>query len=170
MRNKKTFKIALGGICLALAVIFMFGATVIPGVELTLFALSSVFTVIMIIETGVGGGLLVYAGACILGFVLIPGKLAIVPYVFFFGYYGLIKYGIEKIKSGAAQIVLKLLFFAALMCLGILGFKSIPAEGINLPEYPSGLLIAAGTLMLLLYDYILTFIISFYRRRMPMRR
>ena len=165
-RNNKSFKIALGGICLALAVIFMFGATFVPGVDLTLFAISSLFTVIMIIETGVGGGLLVYAGACILGFILIPGKIAIIPYVFFFGYYGIVKYFIEKSKSGVVQIVLKLIFFAALMCLGILFFKAVLAESINLPGYPSAVLIGGGTLMLLLYDYILTFIISFYRRRM----
>ena len=166
MKRNKTFKIALGGICLALAVIFMFGATIVPGLDLTLFALSSVFTVIMIIETGVGGGLLVFAGASILGLILIPGKIAIVPYVFLFGYYGILKYYIEKAKSGVVQISLKLIFFAALMCLGILFFRSVLAEGINLPDYPSALLIAGGTVMLLLYDYILTFIINFYQRRL----
>lgn len=166
MKKNKTFIIALGGICLALAVILMFGATFVPGVELTLFALSSLLTIVMIIETGVGGGLLVYAGACILGFLLIPGKVAIVPYVFFFGYYGIVKYYIEKIKSGVVQISLKLFFFAALMCLGILLFKSILAEGIHLPDYPTAVLIAGGTIFLLLYDYILTFIINFYQRRL----
>ena len=163
--RSKTFKIALGGICLALAVIFMFGATFVPGIDLTLFALSSVFTVIMIIETGIGGGLLLYAGACILGLILIPGKIALVPYIFFFGYYGIVKYFIEKSKSGAVQISLKLIFFAALMCLGILLFKSVLASGIHLPDYPSAVLIIGGTLFLLVYDYILTFIISFYRRK-----
>ena len=166
MKQNKTFRISLGGICLALAVILMFGATFVPGVELTLFALSSLLTIVMIIETGVGGGLLVYAGACILGFLLIPGKVAIVPYVFFFGYYGIVKFYIEKIKSGVVQISLKLFFFAALMCLGILLFKSILAEGIHLPDYPTAVLIVGGTIFLLLYDYILTFIINFYQRRL----
>ena len=32
-RNSRTFKITLGGICLALAVIFMFAATFVPGVN-----------------------------------------------------------------------------------------------------------------------------------------
>ena len=165
MKRNKTFKIALGGICLALAVISMFAATFVPGVDLTFFAISSLFTVVMILETGVGGGLLLYAAACILGLILIPGKIALVPYIFFFGYYGIVKFYIEKIKSGAVQIALKLIFFAALMCLGILAFKAVLAAGIHLPESPSAVLIAGGALMLLVYDYILTFIIQFYRRR-----
>ena len=58
MKRNKTFKIALGGICLALAVIFMFGAAFVPGIDMTLFAIASLFTVILIIETGVGGGVI----------------------------------------------------------------------------------------------------------------
>lgn len=169
MKKNKTFEIALSGICLALAVTFMFGATVVPGIEMTLFVISSLLTIVMIIETGIRGGLLVYAGACILGFILIPGKIAIIPYVFFFGYYGILKYFIEKAKSGAVQISLKLIFFAALLCLGLLVFKSILAEAVSLPEYPSAVLIAGGTLMLLLYDYIVTFLIRFYMRRIHSR-
>ena len=75
----------MGGICLALAVIFMFGASFVPGIELTLFLISSLFTAIMIIETGAGGGALVYGGASLLGLVLIPQKVALVPYIFCFG-------------------------------------------------------------------------------------
>ena len=166
MKRNKTFKIALGGLCLALAVIFMFGASFVPGIDMTLFAIASLFTVIMIIETGVGGGLLLYAGACILGLILVPTKLALIPYIFFFGYYGVLKYFIEKSKSGVVQIALKLIFFAALMCLGLFGFREVLASSVNLPDFPVIVLIIGGMLILLLYDYILTFLINFYRRRL----
>ena len=72
-------KIALGGICLALTVIFLFGGSIVPGIELTLFAISSLFTAVMILETGVKGGVLLYAGAVLLGFAIIPNKLAMIP-------------------------------------------------------------------------------------------
>ncbi len=166
MKRNKTFKIALGGLCLALAVIFMFGASFVPGIDMTLFAIASLFTVVMIIETGVGGGLLLYAGACLLGLILVPAKLALIPYIFFFGYYGVVKYFIEKSKSGVVQISLKLILFVALMCFGILGFKSVLASSVNLPDFPSTVLILGGTLILLVYDYLLTFLINFYRRRL----
>ncbi|MCQ2546864.1 MAG: hypothetical protein MJ161_04875 [Clostridia bacterium] len=164
-KNTKTFKIALGGICLALAVISLFGATVVPGIELTLFAISSLFTAVMIIETGVGGGALVYAGACILGFVLIPNKLALIPYVFLFGYYPILKYFIEKIKGGPLQIALKTIYFAALTCIGLLLFRAVIADSIHMPDYPVAVLIIGGTLLMLLYDFVMTFLIDWYIRR-----
>ena len=85
MKTSKTMKIALGGICLALTVIFLFGGSFVPGIELTLFAISSLFTAVMILETGVKGGVLLYAGAVLLGFAIIPNNLAMIPSAFFFG-------------------------------------------------------------------------------------
>ena len=87
----------LGGICLALTVISMYASSIVPGIELTLLAISSLFTAVMLIETGVGGALLLYGASLILGIALIPNKLAVLPYGFFFGYYGILKYYIEKI-------------------------------------------------------------------------
>ncbi len=163
----------MGGICLALAVISLFGATVVPGIELTLFAVSSLFTAIMIIETGsgksslsdVGGGVLVYIGTCILGFILIPNKLAIIPYVALFGYYPVLKYFFEKASGRVTQIALKTVFFAAVLSAGLLLFMDTVSEGIHLPDYPTAVLIIAGTLMMLLYDFVLSYLIDWYFRR-----
>lgn len=165
MERSRTFKIAFGGICLALAVICMFGGSFIPGIDLTLFAVSSLFTAIMVIETGVGGGLLLFAGASILGLVLIPNKFAILPYLCFFGYYAVLKLYIEKISAPAGQIACKCAFFALVLCVGLLGFRAVLAQAVALPEYPSAVLIIAGVVLLLLYDFILSFLISFYYRR-----
>ena len=165
MKRNKTFKIALGGICLALAVIFMFGASFVPGVELTLYLISSLFTAIMIIETGISGGALVYGGASLLGLVLIPNKLALIPYVFCYGYYAILKFYIEKIKSGILQITIKVIYFAAVICIGLLGFNTVVASSIHMPDYPVALLIVLGTVMMILYDYVLTFLINWYMRR-----
>ncbi|MEE0772014.1 MAG: hypothetical protein UIJ87_02420 [Anaerovoracaceae bacterium] len=169
MKRDKTFKMALGGICLALTLIFMFAGSVAPGVELTLFAISSVFVAVMILETGTGGGILLYAAAVLLGFIIIPNKLAIIPYAFFFGYYGILKFYIEKLQNAVLQIVTKAAFFALVLCIGLLGFKELLLGSIHLPDYPVYLLIAAGILFLLLYDYIYTMIINLYIRRIKNR-
>ena len=169
MRKNKTFKVALGGICLALTLVFMFLGSVMPGIELTLFALSSVFTAIMIIESGVGGGILMYAAAVLLGIGIIPNKLAIIPYAFFFGCYGILKFYIEKIHSSAAQIAVKAVLFAGLLCIGLLGFKKLLLGSIHLPDYPVYIMIIAGVVMLLLYDFIFTMIINIYIKRVKNR-
>ena len=136
MKTSKTMKIALGGICLALTVIFLFGGSIVPGIELTLFAISSLFTAVMILETGVKGGVLLYAGAVLLGFAIIPNKLAMIPYAFFFGYYGIVKYYIEKLPGRWIQLALKTGLFAVLLSIGLIGFKKLLLGSIHLPDYP----------------------------------
>ena len=165
MKNNRTGKIALGGICTALAVIFMFGASFVPGIELTLFLISSLFTAVMVLEAGVAGGLSVFAAASLLGLILVPNKLALIPYIFCFGYYAVLKFYIEKIKSGAVQMTIKVIYFAAIVLLGLLVFKSVLTAGIHMPDWPVAGLIVAGIIMLVLYDYVMTFLINWYRRR-----
>ena len=165
MKQNRTGKIALGGICTALAVIFMFGASFVPGIELTLYLISSLFTAAMVIEAGAAGGLSVFAASSLLGLILVPNKLALVPYIFCFGYYAVLKLYIEKIKSGVLQIILKVVYFAAVLCLGLLLFKSVLTAGVHMPDWPVGGLIVAGLVMMILYDYVMTFLINWYRRR-----
>lgn len=165
MANKKTFKIALGGICLAFTVVFMFGASIVPGVELTLYALSSLFIAVMIIETGIKGGIGLYVAATLLGLLIVPNKVGILPYVCLFGIYGILKYYIEKIKHPVGQVMLKILFFAAILSIGLLGFKELLLGNIQLPNLPEAVLIAAGVVFLLLYDVIYTLLIRLYRER-----
>ena len=169
LKKSKTSTIALGGICLALTVIFMFAGSIVPGIELTLFAVSSLFTAVMIMESGVKGGVIMYGAAVLLGLVLIPNKLALIPYAFFFGYYGILKYFVEKLHSGILQIIIKAAFFAAVLCIGLIGFKEMLLGSIHLPAYPVWLLIIAGILMLLVYDYIYTLLINFYLKRVKNR-
>ena len=165
MKQNRTGKIALGGICTALAVIFMFGASFVPGIELTLYLISSLFTAAMVIEASAAGGLSVFAASSLLGLILVPNKLALVPYIFCFGYYAVLKLYIEKIKSGVLQIILKVVYFAAVLCLGLLLFKSVLTAGVHMPDWPVGGLIVAGLVMMILYDYVMTFLINWYRRR-----
>lgn len=165
MNRSRTFRIALGGICLALTLLLLFGGVFLPGVDLTMFALASLTTAVMVIETGIGGGALLFAGACILGFFLVPNKLALLPYIGFFGYWPILKYFIEKIKQAIPQIACKIAFLAALLCLGLLGFQELLASAVSLPDYPAALLILGGTALLLLYDYILSCLINWYYRR-----
>lgn len=165
MRNQKTFPLALGGVCLALTMVFLWGGSFLPGVEMTMYALSSLFAAVMILETGIRGGVALYGAAVILGLLLIPGKLAILPYIVLFGPYGIIKCLIEKIRHPAVQVLLKLLFFAAVLALCIFAFPALFFGNAELPDYPAALLMAGGCAFLLLYDVIFTLAIRIYRRR-----
>lgn len=162
---KETNTIALGGICLALTMVFLFGASFVPGAELTLYALSSLFVAVMVIERGPKSGLLLYAAAVILGLVLVPNKLGMLPYICLFGYYGVLKFYIEKAKSPAVQIVTKAVFFALIIAVALWGTKGLLFGGVDLPDYPSAIIFAGGIVMLLLYDVIYTFAVRIYKER-----
>ena len=47
----------------------------------------------------------------------------------------------------------------------LLDLEELLLGSIDLPDFPAALLIAAGTLMMLLYDYIYTLILNFYINR-----
>lgn len=165
MSNKKTYQLALGGICLALTVIFMFGASIVPGVELTIYALSSLFIAVVILESGVKSGIALYIAAILLGFLIVPDKVSILPYACVFGLYGIVKYYIEKIRKPAAQVILKTLFFAAAMTAALVVFKGLLFGSGDLPNLPTWLLIIGGVLVLLFYDFIYTLLIQIYAKR-----
>lgn len=163
--NKRTLTIATGGICLAGSVLTVFFASVIPGVELTLYAVSSLFVAVMILEAGMRGGWMIYAATILLCLILMPNKLAVIPYAFFFGLYGIIKFYAEQRRHPVAQLGLKAGVFLMVFGTGYLLFKEIFFGNIRLPDLPDALLVVAGLAFLFLYDFIFTQLIQLYRRR-----
>lgn len=163
--KQRTKQTALSGVLLALSTATVFLASFIPGVELTLYALGSFYIAVVIIETSTRGGWLFYAASCFLSLILIPNKTAILPYIVFFGIYGLVKFYIEKLNNQITEIILKLLFFNCTWGLGIYFLKDILLGSIELPDYPVWVLIIGAEAMFLLYDYIYTLAVIYYQKR-----
>ena len=163
--NKRTQNIAIGGICLSGSVVSVLLASVVPGAELTLYAVSSLFVAVMILEAGMRGGLMMYAGTILLCLVLIPNKLALLPYVFFFGLYGIIKFYAEKNSHPTVQLIIKAAAFLLVFGAGYLFFQELFFGNITLPDFPVPVLALAGLAFLFLYDFIFTQLIQLYRKR-----
>ena len=163
--NKRTQNIAIGGICLAGSVLAVFLASIVPGVELTLYAVSSLFVAVMIIEAGMRGGWMMYSGTILLCLILIPNKLVLIPYIFFFGLYGIIKYYAERNQHPAIQLVVKAAVFLLVFGIGYLFFRELFFGNIELPDFPLPVLVLAGLAFLFLYDFVFTQIIQIYRKR-----
>ena len=163
--NKKTFRLALGGICTAVGTVALIFACIVPGVELCLYAISAVCVCIMAEETGLKGGVLVYAAIALLGFLLMPDKLGVLIYLVLFGLYPLFKLMAEKVKNRVACIALKVLFFAVVLGLTYGLGKELFFAHLRLPGWGIAGLIAYAVFMMILFDVILTFIVAFYRKR-----
>ena len=164
-----TKKIATAGVLLALSVVTLFAATTIPGIELTLYAFSTIFVAIMIIEFTPNTGWLFYCGSVMLTFILVPNKGALIPYTIFFGIYAMIKYYIENFKKikQPIEIILKLLFCNLMCILGFIAFGTVFTGAIHIPEVALPILILGAQIFFLAYDYILTLLIGFYMKRRP---
>ena len=161
----KAKTIALGGILGALAVICLLLADVLPASKISLYALSSFFISVIIIEMGVRAGWIFYAATSLLGFVVVPDRISILPYVLFFGAYGIIKFYIEKLDRIVIEYILKLIFFNA--CAGIMLF----AAGSLLDAGPViafswWWLVIAGEIIFLVYDIVYTLFINYYRNKL----
>ena len=79
-----TRKVALGGILLALTVIILYAESVMPTSKLSLYALSSFFVSVIVIESGIRAGWIFYVASSLLALIIIPDKIALIPYLVFF--------------------------------------------------------------------------------------
>lgn len=168
MGNLDTKKIATAGVLLAMSIATLFGAAFIPGIELTLYALSTVYVAIMVIEFTPNIGWGFYFASVMLTWLIVPNKAALIPYTIFFGFYAMIKYYIEfylKKFPQVLQVFLKLVFCNLMLVFGFVFFDFIFTGALHIPELPLPVLLIGAQVFFLAYDYILTLFIGFYMRR-----
>ena len=158
-------RIALIGILGALAVITVLFAALMPTGRLSLYALSSFYVSIVIMEYGIGSGWLFYVVTALLSLIVVPDKIGVLPYVLFFGVYGIIKMYIEKIRKLAVEILLKLLYFNI-----SIGICYILAKEILFGEISINIswwaLIVILEVVFIVYDYVYSLFIQYYDDRL----
>lgn len=162
-------KIAFGGILTALCVVLIYLATYIPTGKLGLYALASVTIAIAVIELDVKLGAVVYTASTILIFLLTGSINTLLLFTLFFGCYPLLKYYIEKQRSGIVEMLLKFGVFNLLAIVGFSIFKLLlGVSPINLSRFSIWMLIGllfAMQVAFLIYDYILSRLIDYYINR-----
>lgn len=107
----KTRKIALTGILSAFIVIVLFLESIVPTGRLGFYVLAGFILAVVMLEAGVKLAWAAYVVTCAAGFLLIPEKLNLLPYVLFFGIYTMLKFHIESLRKLWLEILLKLAVF-----------------------------------------------------------
>ena len=186
-RGLSAYHMALGGILLALCIAGVFMSSIVPGAEMTLLLVASAGIFIFCREAGAAGGGVLYAAACGLSFILVPNKLAVLPLALVFGLYPVLKYLLEKaagnpqgllqkMPAGAAKnkvlcLLGKTVYYVLAGALAVTVFRGVffgEAELSFLPavsEWPAALLLAAGWVVFIAYDVILTACVIWYEKR-----
>lgn len=166
MRNEKLQKLTLCGIYLTITEAGLILASFIPGFEMTVLAITSAVGAFVIIEAGVKYGIGFYAAALLLGLILVPNKLGLIPYGLFFGLYPVVKYFAEKNPKTGIQVTIKLCYFIGVTLAAYYLLFDIFFGNLRLPEWlPTVLVIPAAIGIMLLLDWILTALINFYFRQ-----
>lgn len=159
--KKKSRTVALGGIFSAICIISLYMAVYLPTNRLFFYSLSSIFVSFLIIESSVKGGWLFYAATSALSMLLIPNKISLIPYLIFFGTYGIVKYYIETIKNLPLEILLKGIFFLASEAILYILYTKVFGRLIS-SEIPVYWVFGAFVLIFYVYDYVYTKMISYY--------
>ncbi|OHW62339.1 hypothetical protein EUAN_14100 [Andreesenia angusta] len=164
MRNRKTRDISRGAMITVLSVVVLYLSTVLVTTKLSLLAASSVLVAIAVVETDLKVGALVYAASSALGFALVPDKLFVLSYIFFFGVYPLAKYAIERLNRFELEWLIKAIVFNVLAFLGYSVGKLFLSEQLKLP-LSIWIVVMVSEILFVVYDYAMSLAISYYIER-----
>lgn len=165
LNTSNSKRVAINGLLLALTTITIFLGSVFPGLKITFYTISSFYIAVVIIEFGAINAWIFYLASCLLLSIIIPNKIMVLPFVLFFGIYGIVKYYCEKTKKRIFEYLLKIIFLNIFLLpiIMILGKQIFPNIDNVLPIWA---LIPIIEILFLVYDYIYTVFIRFYGERL----
>jgi len=159
----KTGKIALTAIFTAFSVVLLYLAAVLPTGRMGLCAAASLFGVAAVIEAGAAAGAAVYAGALLLGFLLLPEKSALLLYGCFFGYYPVMKLFAERLRNRLLEWCVKLAVLNAALTLLLFVFSATVFD-FSFLGGRRWLLYPFCSVLFVLFDLGVSGVIAFYLR------
>lgn len=171
--GKRSYRVALGGMIAALCTVILFLTGPVPLGVYTLPAVAGILLVAIVIEAGFRWGLLTYAVVAILSLFITPDMEAKLLFIFFFGYYPIIKAKLECMRSRMLEWITKIGLFnvaivsSYLMIIYVVGMKDVLNELGAYGHLGAIALLALGNVVFVLYDIATTRLISLYMHYRP---
>ena len=168
-RKKLSFKVSLGGVIAALSLLLMLVAGVTTSLVYAIPMITGAFLMVLVIEFGAGFAGLEYLAISIISMLLLGNKEAAIMYVAFFGYYPIIKSFIEKRFKKIVGWIIKYAIFNASMVVAYFVVSKIfmitfdDLEGFG--KFAMPFLLFAGNILFILYDIMLTRLVTIYLYR-----
>lgn len=163
---KSTSKVALGGMLTALTVTVMMTTGILPFMTYALPAVAGFMVAVAVLELNDKWAWMIFASVSLICLFLVPDKEAAVIYVFFFGWYPIIKRRLESKLPRFWEVPIKLIIFNAAMIAAysvIINVFGIPLdESGELGQYAAVILLALGNVVFVCYDIALSKLIIAY--------
>lgn len=171
MPRKNIRTLALCAVLSALGVVILLLGSFIEVLDLSAAILASLLITVAVIEAGRFWPWLTYAVITAISLLLLPNRLPAVAFLLM-GYYPVLKEKLERIKNRVLQWIIKIALFNALLTMLLIILRLFfPAVDISLfpglgrvMTYVVAYLL--GNVMFVLYDIVLTRMISFYLFRL----
>lgn len=118
----------------------------------------------LVLEEEIGLAWLMFAVVSLLSLIFIPiSSLRTIPYVLFFGHYGIGKYYIQtRVKDKVAGYILKLLYYNVALVLIYLLANKVIAQDIESKIGSFWLVILLAEIAFVVYDFAFTKITAYY--------
>lgn len=151
---KKTTKITFSAIMAALAVAVMLTAY-FPYLTYAIPAMAGLFIMAVVIELDLKWALGAYLSSAVLVFLFAEPESKLL-YIFFFGYYPIIKAILEKSRKPLLEWLIKIIVFNAAVLMVYWGFDKVIGFSMDefgeLGKYGAYLLLVLGNAVFVLYD------------------
>lgn len=157
----RTRSLTLAGILAACVLFLLYLAAMVPNLKAVLYGLSSLPMAVVVLETDKKTAAVFYAATAVLALLLLPDKLAALPYVLVLGAYGLVKAYAEVMLSRLREWVVKLVYFILTMGIYYLLIVKLLLPAFVWPISPVWLGLAAAALFVV-YDFVYTLAIQYY--------
>jgi len=158
---KKSKKIAFSALFCALGVVIMYLGALIEVLDISMACIASMICIITVIEIGGAYPWLVFAVTGAISFLILPQKFAALIYVFFAGYYPMLKCIFERTRIRVLEWIIKLVVFNASMgALVLISLLALTLPGITKPYIIA--LFTLGNITFFAYDIALTMLIKLY--------
>ena len=159
---KSTKTLAYGGIISALSIVLLLIAAYVEVVDISAVVVVSLGIVYMQIEFGTKAALTTFFAVSFLAGILLPSKIPALMYICFGGWYPIVKRFVERLSLVVSYIVKIVVFNAALLLYALTTLYvlmiEMPNDTLNL------VLILTANLVFLVYDYVLSRLITVYIR------
>ncbi len=163
--SKGASRTALGGVLAALSLALLYAATLLPSGRIGMVAVAGLVPAAGVVSGGLPAGFLCYGAAGLLGLLLLPDKGCALLYAIFFGLYPMVKSAIERLRRLPLELLLKLVFFNAVLSVVLFGFSSLLFPMLpELLQRPLPLFLA-GNVVFLFYDFGFSKLITYYAAR-----
>lgn len=150
----------------ALTVTVMLATGIMPFMTYALPAVAGFIITVAVLELNNKWAWMVFFSVSLICLFLVPDKEAAIIYIFFFGYYPIIKKTLESKLPGIWEWIVKFLLFNAAMVVAyliIINVFGIPLdESGEFGEYAAAVLMALGNVVFICYDIALSKLIIAY--------